>query len=462
MRYKRSAVVVLLFTVLVAMLAYSPVLSAPVLAQATATASAPTSSPTLILGGKLDAAPRIAVESAFRAELELLLSRMETPKAYVANGRVFTTGTLEGKPAVAFLSGVSMVNAAMTTQQAFDYFNVTHLLFSGIAGGVNPNLAIGDVVVPAQWAEYQETTYARENPDGSFSGKSDLPNFGMAFPSSVSVVRKSGEPDKTVTLRWFPVDTKMLQAAETAASQLTLNQCGKDKNNNTICLDHQPQVKAGGNGVSGPTFVDNKKFREYVWQVFQADSLDMESAAVAHVAYVNEVPFLVFRSLSDLAGGGPGENEINTFFAIAADNSANLLLKFLQAWTPEPAVPALVATSTPTESALATPTPAPTSAPSGEQPTKIDLDKILPPGKGRDLLLSNCTSCHSWVCAVLTPRSAGNWQTVKRGMSKKVPGMIASDYDALFDFLIENMNESKPAPDLPPELAGLGCSSPGQ
>jgi adenosylhomocysteine nucleosidase len=60
--------------------------------------------------------------------------------------------------------------------------------------------------------------------------------------------------------------------------------------------------------------------------------LDMESAAVAHVAYSNRVPFIAFRSLSDLAGGGGGENEIGTFFQIAADNSARVLLAFLDAW----------------------------------------------------------------------------------------------------------------------------------
>jgi adenosylhomocysteine nucleosidase len=56
----------------------------------------------------------------------------------------------------------------------------------------------------------------------------------------------------------------------------------------------------------------------------------MESAAVAHVAYVNKVPFIAFRSLSDLAGGGPGENEISTFFQLAADNSAKVVIAFLE------------------------------------------------------------------------------------------------------------------------------------
>jgi adenosylhomocysteine nucleosidase len=78
-------------------------------------------------------------------------------------------------------------------------------------------------------------------------------------------------------------------------------------------------VIVGGNGVSGPTFVDNAAYRKWVWDTFQADALDMETAAVAHVAYVNRVPYIAFRSLSDLAGGGPGENKLPVFFQLAAD-----------------------------------------------------------------------------------------------------------------------------------------------
>ena len=98
------------------------------------------------------------------------------------------------------------------------------------------------------------------------------------------------------------------------------------------CLSHEPHVVIGGNGVSGQAFVDNAAFRDYTFRTFEANVLDMETAATAHVAYANGVPFIAFRSLSDLAGGGEGENEIGTFFKIAADNSARVLLAFLAAW----------------------------------------------------------------------------------------------------------------------------------
>lgn len=96
-----------------------------------------------------DSAPRIAVLSAFEPELTLLLAQLQNPARQQINGVDFTTGTLEGKPVVLFLSGISMVNATMNTQLAIDRFNVKVIVFSGIAGGVNPALHIGDVTVPA-------------------------------------------------------------------------------------------------------------------------------------------------------------------------------------------------------------------------------------------------------------------------------------------------------------------------
>ena len=86
----------------------------------------------------------------------------------------------------------------------------------------------------------------------------------------------------------------------------------------------------GGHGVSGQAFVDNAAFRDYVRKTFDANVLDMESASAAHVAYANKTPFIAFRSLSDLAGGGTGANEMGTFFQLASDNSAAFVREFLK------------------------------------------------------------------------------------------------------------------------------------
>jgi adenosylhomocysteine nucleosidase len=69
-----------------------------------------------------------------------------------------------------------------------------------------------------------------------------------------------------------------------------------------------------------------------LWNTFEANAVDMETSAVAGVASERGVPFIAFRSLSDLAGGGPGANEIDIFFQLAADNAASVVLAFLAAW----------------------------------------------------------------------------------------------------------------------------------
>lgn len=281
-----------------------------------------------ITAQKVDATPRLAVVSAFEPEMLALLKQVDGGTRYEINGRSFTTGRLQGRDVVLFLSGVSMVNAAMTTQAAIDHFTLTGMLFSGIAGGVNPELSIGDVVIPAEWAEYQEQVFARASGSGWDTGyhSRGLGNYGMMFPQPVEVTRAGGKLDGVESKVWFAVDPAMLANAKTAAERVTLKKCLKIG----LCLSKGPRVVVGGKGVSGSTFVDNAEYRQWVWQTFHADALDMELAAVAHVAYTNAVPFLAFRSLSDLAGGGAGQNEMLTFLQLAADNAASVLLEYLQ------------------------------------------------------------------------------------------------------------------------------------
>lgn len=279
-----------------------------------------------------DQAPRIAIISAYSPEVVALKAQMNVQKTVVLNGRSVYIGTLAGHKVLLTLSGVSMVNAAMTTQAVIDHFRVNRILFSGIAGGVNPDLSVGDVVVPAQWSQYQENLFARETAPGVFTPpvwfSPTLPNYGMMFPDAVDITTVNGPVDQQTSVAWFQADPAMLAVAAQVASSVVLDSCTPGG----VCFDEQPIIKTGGSGVSGPTFVDNAGYRDYAWATWHTDALDMESAAVAHVATVNGVPFLVFRSLSDLAGGGPGENEIGIFFQLAANNSARLLVAFLEAW----------------------------------------------------------------------------------------------------------------------------------
>ena len=274
------------------------------------------------------AEPRLAVMSAFEPEWIALQTMLEGAQTETINGNRFVTGTLEGKPVVLFLSGISMVNAAMTTQLALDRFEIDGIVFSGIAGGVDPDLSIGDVIVAAKWGQYLDVIMARET-DGAFAippwMKSDFARFNLMFPRNQTV--QSARAEEPETKFWFDVDPDMLSTAELIAAEMDLPACNAEN----TCLSQAPQVVVGGNGVSGAAFVDNAELRVWAFDTFDARVLDMESAAVAHVAYANEVPFIAFRSLSDLAGGGEEANEMNTFLSLAAENSAAVVRAFVAA-----------------------------------------------------------------------------------------------------------------------------------
>ncbi|MFM9012256.1 MAG: 5'-methylthioadenosine/S-adenosylhomocysteine nucleosidase [Gemmatimonadota bacterium] len=111
--------------------------------------------PSLTAQAPGDARPRIAVMSAFDTELVALRAAATITETRVVNGRTWFLGTLGGHDVVLLLSGFSMVNAAMTTQALLDRIPIRAIVFSGIAGGVNPGLDVGDVTVPAQWGNYQ-------------------------------------------------------------------------------------------------------------------------------------------------------------------------------------------------------------------------------------------------------------------------------------------------------------------
>jgi len=154
----------------------------------------------------LDPTPRVAVMSAIDAELALLVERTQIIRTIRINGRDHHVGRLAGLEVVLTLSGVSMINAAMNTQLLLDRFHITAIVFSGIAGGVNPNLGVGDVTVPAQWGQHQEVVFARETASGwddrGMGG--GFENFDMMFPRRQHVMRAGERDDGRRRRFWFP------------------------------------------------------------------------------------------------------------------------------------------------------------------------------------------------------------------------------------------------------------------
>jgi adenosylhomocysteine nucleosidase len=284
---------------------------------------------------RLDDTPRTVVMTAYAPEWNALASSVEEPEPHEINGWRFIVGKMDGKPIVLMESGVSIVNAAMNTQLAIDRFNVKRIVFSGVAGGVDPSLAIGDVLIADKWGEYLESAFARWTPEGY---KPPIPvdpeapaNWEFIFPHGVWM-GNAAEPRKRHY--FFPVDAELLRLAETMAQTVTLERCVERSadmpEDAELCLPKPPKVVVGGTGVTAPVYMDNPQFREYLRRAWNARALEMESGAVSQVAYANQIPVIHIRSLSDLAGGDHEKNASEVFEDLAAVNAARVLHAYLR------------------------------------------------------------------------------------------------------------------------------------
>jgi adenosylhomocysteine nucleosidase len=260
-------------------------------------------------------------------ELQPLLDAAHIERREMINGRAHHVGTLEGVDVVMSQFGISMVNAAMGAQVGLDRFNIAAVIVVGIAGGASPEIAIGDVTVPARWVQYQEHVFTDASRTGWRRGwrNEDLGGFGMMYPQRVWATRTGGDAESEHLKLWFDADSALLQRVEALSGAITLERCTAAGD----CVDHEPRVRVGGNGASGPTFVDDAEYREWVWEAFAPDAFDMETAAIGHVAYANGVPYLGVRSISDMAGANPNQNRVESFAPVAAANAAAVVRALL-------------------------------------------------------------------------------------------------------------------------------------
>jgi adenosylhomocysteine nucleosidase len=285
---------------------------------------------------KLDEVPRTVVMTAFQPEWTALVGSIAEPREHRINGGIFLTGTLAGKPVVLMQSGVSVVNAAMNTQLVLERFRVKRIVFSGIAGGVDPALAIGDVLVAQDWGQYLEASFARRagkgwKPPHRIDAEAPA-NWFFIFPRGTVVANDSTPPRRAYRLSADPV---LLDLARRVAPTITLERCvpplASMRPGSELCLPRTPRIEIGGTGVTAGIFADNAEFRRYLHKAWKARVLDMESAAVMQVAYSNQVPAIVFRSLSDLAGGDRDGNQLDVFGHLASVNSARVVTAFVAA-----------------------------------------------------------------------------------------------------------------------------------
>lgn len=240
--------------------------------------------------------PITAIVGAFDAEVRLLQSNVTDRQDEVILGIQFVTGQLKGRRVVIAQTGVGKVNAAMTTALIIQHFQPDEVIFSGIAGGVNPKLRPGDMVIAEKTAQH---------------------DYGAVVDQAFASRQTRHPVTQAENPLYFAADSALLALAMQVAGQVPLEtaQSGSAR---------QPAV-IKGTVVTGDVFVASEKKRRQLRKDFGADATEMEGAAVAQICWQRQVPCLVIRSLSDTAGSNARQSMQN-FYAVAARNSANLVM----------------------------------------------------------------------------------------------------------------------------------------
>jgi adenosylhomocysteine nucleosidase len=249
---------------------------------------------------------RIGIMGALNEEIKMLKDEMKLTKEIKIAGRVFYLGKLEGKEIVLVEAGMGKVNAAITSQLLITKFKVEKIIFTGIAGGVSPELGIGDLVIATKVAQHD---YGSINPQGFFPFRPGTLPVGEVNIESV----------------YFKTDEKLLNIAMTASVGIKLNKLPEG----TILSNEEriPKI-VSGIIVTGDQFIVSKIKRKWLFETFNALATEMEGGAVAQVCEINNIPFLLIRSISDLANED-AEINFNKFVDYAAKNSVLLVKKIL-------------------------------------------------------------------------------------------------------------------------------------
>lgn len=269
-----------------------------------------------------------ALVAAYQGELDNLFAMLEgetIERVETIHGAEFHIGEVNGYPIIVFQTGIGLTNAAMTTQMALSHFNIERLLFSGVAGGVDPSLSKGDLMLADRWMIYGFGAVFTEDPEAErgahipdfLKGLITEKQYGGYFPYPMAVIRN--DMDTPERLPHYPVDPELNAIfKEIAADAELINAAGEPA---TILTDAV--------GASGLAFMDDLPFTQWLREHWDIAAVEMESGAIAQVCWVNEIPFMQIRSISDVIGN-KNPNEFYEFKEVAEKNSARLLNLVMQ------------------------------------------------------------------------------------------------------------------------------------
>lgn len=230
---------------------------------------------------------KIAIIGAMEEEVALLRDKIANQSVETIAGCEFTRGTMEGAEVILLRSGIGKVNAAMSTAILLERYQPDYIINTGSAGGFNPSLNVGDVVVSSEVRHHDV----------------DVTAFGYEY----------GQVPQLPAA--FVANEKLVQIADSCAHEIEDIQVVK------------------GLIATGDSFMHDPIRVEFVREKFtDLQAVEMEAAAIAQVAYQFNTPFVIIRSLSDIAGK-ESNISFDQFLEKAALHSATLVMKIVAALT---------------------------------------------------------------------------------------------------------------------------------
>ncbi len=223
---------------------------------------------------------KIGIIGAMEIEVSNLKADMSIARTLTKAGMEFCEGNLCGQDVVVVRSGIGKVNAAVCTQILVDEFGVDGVINTGIAGSLNEKIDIGDIVISTDLVHHDM----------------DAVNFGYPLGQI---------PQMDVFS--FAADENLAGKAKEVFEKLN--------STNKVWR---------GRIVSGDQFVADNAVKTRIQEAFQALCTEMEGAAIAQAAYLNQVPFIVIRAISDKADGS-ATMDYPSFEKMAAENSVKLV-----------------------------------------------------------------------------------------------------------------------------------------
>ena len=230
---------------------------------------------------------KIGIIGAMEVEVENLMQCMEDARESKKAGMTFCEGRIGRTEAVIVRCGIGKVNAGLCVQILSDLFGITHVINTGVAGSLDEEINIGDIVVSID-AMYH-----------------DMDVTGLGY--------EPGQVPQLDVLA-FPADPMLREAAVRA------------------CREAAPEIGVfEGRIVSGDQFICDRARKDRIREVFGGLCTEMEGAAIAQAAYINGIPFVIVRAISDKADEST-EMSYEDFEAKAAVHCARLVESIIRSF----------------------------------------------------------------------------------------------------------------------------------